>query len=336
MIIKNKLMNLILVGSIGVSLLTGCSKDSSNEKSSDSNKDIKTIGITQLVEHPSLDKARDGFIKALEDNGYKDGENIKIDYQNAQNDMPTTQTIANKFVSDKKDLIYAISTPSAQAAYNTTKNIPILMTAVTDPVAAGLVKSLDKPEGNVSGTSDYISIDKNLELIKTLIPNAKTIGVLYNTSEVNSKIQVDMLKEYASKNNYKIIEKGISSANEVNQAMSSLISDIDVLYVPTDNLIVSSMPIVSRIATDNKVPVIASEDGSVKSGALACQGIDYEKLGYKTGELAVKVLNGEQVSNIPVTTLDETQIIVNEDTLKSLSMKKTDDKNIIYIKTGKN
>lgn len=336
MIIKNKLMNLILVGSIGVFLLTGCSKDSSNEKSSDSNKDIKTIGITQLVEHPSLDKARDGFIKALEDNGYKDGKNIKIDYQNAQNDMPTTQTIANKFVSDKKDLIYAISTPSAQAAYNTTKNIPILMTAVTDPVAAGLVKSLDQPEENVSGTSDYISIDKNLELIKTLIPNAKTIGVLYNTSEVNSKIQVDMLKEYASKNNYKIIEKGVSSANEINQAMSSLIADIDVLYVPTDNLIVSSMPIVSRIATDNKVPVIASEDGSVKSGALACQGIDYEKLGYKTGELAVKVLNGEQVSNIPVATLDETQIIVNEDTLKSLSMKKTDDKNIIYVKTGKN
>ncbi|WP_411168462.1 ABC transporter substrate-binding protein [Clostridium sp. MB05] len=335
MIIKNKLINLILIVSVGVSLLTGCSKNN-NEKSSNSNKDIKTIGITQLVEHPSLDKARYGFIKALEDNGYKDGENIKIDYQNAQNDMPTNQTIANKFVSDKKDLIYSISTPSAQAAYNATKDIPILMTAVTDPVAAGLVKSLDMPGGNISGTSDYISIDKNLELIKTLIPNAKTIGVLYNTSEVNSKVQVDMLKEYASKNNYKIIEKGVSSANEINQAMSSLIANIDVLYVPTDNLIVSSMPIVSRIATNNKIPVIASEDGSVKSGALACQGIDYEKLGYKTGELAVKVLNGEQVSNIPVTMLDETQIIVNEDTLKSLSIEKINDKNIVYVKTDKN
>lgn len=337
MIIKNKLMNLILVGAVGVSLLTGCSKGNNNVKSSDSNKDIKTIGITQIVEHPSLDKAREGFIKALEDNGYKDGENIKIDYQNAQSDMPTTQTIANKFVSDKKDLIYAISTPSAQAAYNATKEIPILITAVTDPVAAGLVKSIDKPEGNVSGTSDYISIDKNLELIKTLIPNAKTIGVLYNTSEVNSKVQVDMLKEYASKNNYKVVEKGVSSSNEVNQAMSSLVGNIDVLYVPTDNLIVSSMPMVSKIATDNKVPVIASEEGSVKAGALACQGIDYEKLGYNTGELAVKVLNGEKkVSDIPVTMLDETQIIINEDTLKSLSMKKAADKNIVYIKTDKN
>jgi putative ABC transport system substrate-binding protein len=335
MAIKNKLMSLILVGTIGVSLLTGCSKDN-NDKLSDSNKDIRTIGITQLVEHPSLDKARDGFIKALEDSGYKDGENIKIDCQNAQNDMPTTQMIANKFVSDKKDLIYAISTPSAQAAYNATKDIPILITAVTDPVTAGLVKSIDKPERNVSGTSDYISIDKNLELIKMFIPDAKTIGVLYNTSEVNSKIQVDTLKEYASKNNYEVVEKGVSSSMEISQAMSSLVGKIDVLYVPTDNLIVSSMPIVSKIATNNKVPVISSEDGSVKSGALACQGIDYEKLGYKTGELAVKVLNGEEISNIPVTMLDETQIIVNEDTLNSLSLEKIDDKNITYIKTEKN
>lgn len=328
MTLKNKMMSLILVGVVGISLLTACSKNS--------NTDIKTIGITQLVEHPSLDKARNGFIKALEDKGYKDGKNIKIDYQNAQNDMLTTQTIANKFVSDKKDLIYAVSTPSAQAAYNSTKDIPILITAVTDPVAAGLVKSLDKPEGNLSGTSDYISIDKNLELIKTLVPKAKTIGVLYSTSEVNSKIQVDMLKKYASKNNYKVVEKGISSSNEINQAISSLSKNIDVLYVPTDNLIVSSMPIVSKIATDNKIPVIASEDGSVKSGALACQGIDYEKLGYKTGEIAVKVLNGEKVSNIPISTLDDTQIIINEDVLNLLSMKKPNDKDIVYIKSEKN
>lgn len=328
MTLKNKMMSLILVGVVGISLLTACSKNS--------NTDIKTIGITQLVEHPSLDKARNGFIKALEDKGYKDGENIKIDYQNAQNDMLTTQTIANKFVSDKKDLIYAVSTPSAQAAYNSTKDIPILITAVTDPVAAGLVKSLDKPEGNLSGTSDYISIDKNLELIKTLVPKAKTIGVLYSTSEVNSKIQVEMLKKYASKNNYKVVEKGISSSNEINQAISSLSKNIDVLYVPTDNLIVSSMPIVSKIATDNKIPVIASEDGSVKSGALACQGIDYEKLGYKTGEIAVKVLNGEKVSNIPISTLDDTQIIINEDVLNLLSMKKPNDKDIVYIKSEKN
>ena len=331
---KNKLMGLILIGTVGVSLLTGCAKEtSSNEKAA--NNDLKKIGITQLVEHPSLDKARTGFIKALEDNGYKDGETVEIDYQNAQNDMPTTQTIANKFVSNKKDLIYAISTPSAQAAYNTTKDIPILITAVTDPVAAGLVKSLDKPEGNVSGTSDYLPIEKNLELIKTLVPNAKTIGTLYNTSEVNSKIQVDMLKAYAAENNYEIVEKGVSSSIEINQAMSSLVGNIDVLYVPTDNLIVSAMPLVAKLATDSKIPVIASDDGSVKSGALACQGIDYEKLGYKTGELAVKVLKGEPVSTMPVALLDETQIIINEDTLNALGMEKPDNDNIIYIQNDK-
>lgn len=335
MMIKSKLIKIILVGLATTALITGCSNDNSNNGAT-SKGGVKTIGITQLVEHPSLDSSRIGFIKALEDNGYKDGENIKIDYQNAQNDLPTTQTIANKFLSDKKDLIFAISTPSAQAAYNVTKDIPILMTAVTDPVSAGLVKSMDKPQVNISGTSDYISIDKNLELIKTFVPDAKTIGVLYNTSEVNSEIQVEMLKEYASKNNYKVVEKGVSSSNEINQAMSSLVNNIDVLYVPTDNLIVSSMPIVAKIATDNKIPVIASESGSVESGALACQGIDYEKLGYKTGELAIKVLEGEKISDMPVALLDETEIIVNEDTLKALSIEKPDNDNIIYIKTKGN
>ena len=333
--IKSKLIKIILVGLATTALITGCSKDNSDSEAA-SKDGIKTIGITQLVEHPSLDSSRVGFIKALEDNGYKDGKNIKIDYQNAQNDLPTTQTIANKFLSDKKDLIFAISTPSAQAAYNVTKDIPILITAVTDPVSAGLVKSMDKPQGNISGTSDYISIDKNLELIKTFVPDAKTIGVLYNTSEVNSEIQVEMLKEYAAKNNYKVVEKGVSTSNEINQAMSSLVNNVDVLYVPTDNLIVSSMPIVSKIATDNKIPVIASESGSVESGALACQGIDYEKLGYKTGELAIKVLEGEKISDMPVALLDETEIIVNEDTLKALSIEKPDNDNIIYIKTKGN
>ncbi|MBS5787751.1 MAG: ABC transporter substrate-binding protein [Clostridioides difficile] len=331
--VSKKLSSLLLAGTLGITVLTGCSNNSSNGEKKNGSKEIQTIGITQLVEHPSLDKTREGFIKALKDNGYKDGDNIKIDYQNAQNAIPTTQTIASKFISDKKDLIYAISTPSAQAAYNATKDIPIMITAVTDPVEAGLVKSLEEPGGNVSGTSDYISIDKNLELVKKFAPKAKTIGVLYNTSEVNSKIQVDNLKKYAAKNNYTVVEKGVSASSEVNQAMSSLVGKIDVLYVPTDNLIVSSMPIVSKIANSNKIPVLASEEGSVSSGALACQGIDYEKLGYKSGELAVKVLKGEEISNIPIATLDETQIIVNKDTLKALSLNKPKDDNIVYIKT---
>lgn len=317
-------------------MLVGCSNNPSSKDSSadkDGGDKVYNIGVTQLVEHPSLDKTRKGFEKALSDNGYKNGENIKIDYQNAQNDIPTAQTIASKFASDKKDMIFAVSTQSAQAAYNTTKDIPIIITAVTDPVEAGLVDTLEKPGSNLSGTSDYISVDKNIGLIISFVPDMKNIGVIYNTSEANSKIQVDQLKEYASKNGYNIVEKGVSTSNEINQAMSSLAGKIDALYVPTDNLIVSSMPIVSKIANENKIPVIACEEGSVSTGALACQGIDYEKLGYKSGEMAVKVLKGEDISSMPIETLDETNIIINEDTLKALGLKKPDKNNITYVKT---
>lgn len=337
MINKKRLASLILAGALSISMLTGCSQggDSGNSKqeSNSKGKEVKKIGITQLVEHPALDATRIGFVKALEKNGFKDGENIDIDFQNAQNDMPTTQSIASKFASDKKDLIFAISTPSAQAAFNATKDIPILITAVSDPVAAGLVKTLEKPGTNVSGTSDFVSVDKGLELLKIFAPKAKTIGVMYNTSEVNSKVQVDALKEYASKNGFKVVEKGITNSNEVNQGISSLVGKIDVLYVPTDNLVASSMPIVSKIATENKIPVIAAESGPVEKGALACQGINYEKLGYKTGEMAVKILNGESVSDMPVATSDDTDIIVNEDILKALGMEKPSNENISYVKT---
>ncbi|KPI52558.1 ABC transporter substrate-binding protein [Clostridioides sp. GD02377] len=333
---RSKLINLTLIGVLSISTITGCSKNNEGDldESSSKNNDIKKIGITQLVEHQALDASKEGFVKALEDNGFKDGKNIEIDYQNAQNDMPTTQTIASKFVSDKKDLIFAISTPSAQAAYNATKDIPILITAVTDPVSAGFADSLDKPGKNVSGTSNFTPIEKSMEALDVLVPKAKTIGVIYNTSEVNSKVQVDNLKKYATNKGLKIVEKGISSSSEINQAASSLMGNVDVIYAPTDNLLASSMPIVSELATKNKIPIIAAEEGMVKGGALACQGINYEKLGYKTGEMAVKVLKGEsKVSDMPITSLDETNLIINEDILKALSIDKPSDNNIVYVKT---
>lgn len=334
MVKRKKIVSFMLAGMLAGSVLTGCTKtENSSDSSEKGSKEVKKIGITQLVEHPALDSSREGFVKALEDNGFKDGENVEIDFQSAQNDMPTTQSIASKFVSDKKDLIFAISTPSAQAAFNATKDIPILMTAVTDPVKAGLVDSLEKPGKNVSGTSDFIPVDKALELVKLFSPKAKTIGVVCNTSEINSKLQIDALKEYASKNNYKVVEKGITTSNEVNQAVSSLIGKVDVLYVPTDNLAASSMPIIAKVATENKIPVIGTEDGHVKKGALACQGINYFDLGYKTGEMAVKVLKGESISDMPVTTLDKTELIVNENTLKALSLEKPKQDNIKYITT---
>jgi putative tryptophan/tyrosine transport system substrate-binding protein len=327
---KNKMIGKLVISlMLGAAVFTGCSKVSQANVS----KDKVKIGISQIVEFAALDDNRKGFIKALEDNGYKEGVNLEIDYQNAQGDMATVQTISKQFVSQNKDLIFAIATPSAQGAYNATKKIPVMISAVTDPVAAGIVKALEKPETNVSGTSDYLSADKQLDLIKMFVPKTKKIGVLYNTSEINSEVQVNQLKEYAQKNSYEVIAVGITSTNEVTQAISSLVGKIDVLYVPTDNLVVSAMPIIVQKTLEKKIPVIASESGSVEVGALATQGIDYYKLGYKTGEMAAKVLKGEDVSKMSISRADETKIIVNEDSLKALSIEKIDSKDIVYVKT---
>ncbi|WFD09798.1 ABC transporter substrate-binding protein [Tepidibacter hydrothermalis] len=316
--------SMILMGLLGVSILTGCgSKDDDKIK----------IGITQIVEYSALDENREGFIKALEDGGYKDGENIDIDFQNAQGDIATTQTIAKNFVSQNKNLIYAISTPSAQAAYNSTKDIPIVISAVTDPVSAELVKSLEQPKTNVSGTNDYVPVSKQLELIKTLVPNAKKIGVLYNTSEVNSEVQVNELKKYSKEYGYSVVEAGVTSTNEVNTAISSLVNKVDVLYAPTDQLVVSSMPIIVQKTQEKNIPIIASEKGSVELGALATCGINYYELGYTSGKMAVEVLKGEDISKMPVKSGEEMEIIINKDSLKNLSIQKPDDERIVYINT---
>lgn len=325
MLKRKMVMTLLLTGLISGALLTGCGSRAAGENKK------KKIGISQIVEYSALDENRKGFIKALSDNGYKDGENIEIDYQNAQGDMPVAQTIAQNLVGKKMDLIFTISTSSSQAAYNATKNIPIIISSVTDPVAAGLIKSLEKPGTNVTGTSDYIPIKKQLELFKLFAPKAKKIGVIYNSSEINSEVQIKELKDNASKDGYEIIQVGVTNTNEVGPAISNLVGKIDLLYVPTDQLVVSCMPIISKTAIEKKIPIIASEKGSVEQGALATQGINYYKLGYRAGEMAVKVLKGEKTSNIPVEIMNETEIIVNENTLKALSLEKPKGDNIIYI-----
>ncbi|WP_026895452.1 ABC transporter substrate-binding protein [Clostridiisalibacter paucivorans] len=320
------MIKIIIVTVLGILVLAGCGKTDSAQKKIE-------IGISQIVEYSALDENREGFLKALEDNGYKNGDNIEIEYQNAQGDLATAQTIAKNFVSKDKELIFAIATGSVQGSYNATKDIPILFSSVTDPVAAGVVESLEMPNTNVSGTSDYIPVEKQMDLIKKFVPNATNIGVIYNTSEVNSQVQVSKLKESADEYGYKIVEVGVTSTNEVNQAISSLTKDIDVLFVPTDQLVVSSMPVIVQQTMKKNIPIIASEKGSVELGALVTQGINYYDLGYKTGEMAVKVLNGEDISKMPVTMMDEMEIIVNEDSLKALGIDKPQDENIIYINT---
>lgn len=261
------------------------------------------IGVTQIMEHPALDSARVGFEKALKDNGY--GE-VKIDYQNAQGDFGTAQMIANSFAQGKKDLIYAISTPSAQAAYNVTKEIPIVITAVTDVKAAGLVGD------NITGTSDATSIYKQLETITKILPNAKKAGIIYNTSEQNSQVQVASAKEESKKLGLEIIETGVTNVNDMAMGLDSLLDKVDVLYTPTDNLVVSATPLVLDKANRKNVPVVGCIEDQVAQGALITDTIDYEKLGYQTGEMAIRVLKGEEPKNMPVETLKNTQLIVNK------------------------
>ncbi len=305
-------MKKILILITMVTLLLACGKDKE--------KKLTKIGISQIVEHPALDGAREGFIKALTDNGYIDGSNIILDYQNAQNDISVAQSIATGFASDNVDMILAIATPSAQAAYNATKDIPILITAVTDPVSAGLVKSNENPRTNVSGTSDATPIKSQFKLIKELLPNAKKIGIVYNTSEQNSLVQVAQAKAEAKVLGLEIIESGITNVNEISQALDVLLSKIDVLYTPTDNMVVSATPLVVQKAKENNVPMIGCIEDQIVTGALATETIDYYKLGYQTGERAVEVLNGKDISSIPVETLNNTELVINKTTAELLGI----------------
>lgn len=316
-----KKLSILMAGILSLSILSGCAKsqaDTSNN-SKENNKVVK-IGISQIIEHPALDSSRQGFIDALKSKGYEDGKNIEIDFQNAQGDMPTAQTIAQNFASQKVDLILAIATPSAQAAYNVTKDIPIIITAVTDPVEAGLVKSLDKPETNVTGTSDDLPIGKQFELLKKLLPESKKVGILYNTSEKNSEIQVNNAKAAAPEFGLEIISTGITNVNEIPQSLDSLLSQVDAIYVPTDNMVVAAMPMITSQAFKKNIPVIGSERGQVEGGALATNGIDYYKLGFQAGIMAVDVINGKEPKDMAIIKLEELQMVINTDAAEKLNI----------------
>ncbi|SIR54237.1 ABC transporter substrate-binding protein [Halanaerobium kushneri] len=278
------------------------------------------IGISQFVEHPSLDLAREGFIDQLTDEGFIEGENLKVDLQNAQADFSTAQTIAQRFKQNSPDLVLAIATPSAQTAANVLKNIPVLITAVTDPVEAGVVNSMETPGANVTGTTDMNPVAKQLELIKEFLPEIKTIGILYNPGEVNSVVQVDLAKEKAKKMEVNIEEGTVSNSSEVSLAVSSLVGSVDAIYVPTDNIIVSAMPTVLQTAYNNQIPVFASENNSVKQGAIATLGIDYYQLGRQTGSMAARILNGSKPAEMPVESSEDLKLYINKKAAERINL----------------
>lgn len=316
--VGKRFISIGLIVLIFMSILGGCEKSPSSETASQ--KELFKIGITQLIEHPALDSSRKGFIDALKSKGFKDGKNIDIDFQNAQGDIPTAEIIGKNFVSQNKDLILAIATPSAQSAYNATKDIPILITAVTDPVKSGLVKAMDKSDTNVTGTSDAMPIDKQFHMIKKLIPKAKKVGILYNTSEINSEIQVNRAKKTANDLDLEIITTGVTNINEVSQSLDALLNKVDVLYTPTDNLVASAMPLIFSKSIKKNIPIIGAEKAHVEGGALSTEGIDYYKLGHKTGLMAVEIIEGKNPKDMPIATLDDTQSIINLKAAKKLNI----------------
>ena len=279
----------------------------------------RKIGVLQLTEHPALDASNKGFVDALDEAGIT----YNIDQQNAQNDQSACQTIAHKLVNDGNDLILAISTPAAQAVAGATDEIPIVGTAITDFASAGLVQSNDKPGKNVTGSSDLTPVADQFDLLVKLLPQAKTVGVLYCTAESNSDVQVKLADQAAANHGLKLVRYSVSSSNEIQQVVESMVGKVDVVYTPTDNTIAAGMTTVTMIANDNKLPTIWGEEGMVDNGGLATYGINYEELGKLAGQMAVKILKGEsKPADMAIEHLDASKCTLktNEETAKKLGI----------------
>lgn len=272
------------------------------------NKEKVTIGIGQFAEHKSLDNCKNGFLEGLKEAGYVEGDNLEVLFENAQADTGLAAQIANDFMAKKAKLICAIATPMAQSAYAAAKDadIPVIFTAVTDPVLAELAKEDKTPSGEITGTSDKLAVKEQLEMIHSILPEAKKLGIMYSTSEVNSVSAIEEYKKLASDYGFEIVESGISTAADIPLAADNLLSKVDCITNLTDNTVVSSLPVILEKAADKNIPVFGSEVEQVKIGCLAAMGIDYFELGKQTGAMAAKVLKGEKkASEINFETISE-------------------------------
>lgn len=312
-----KLTAIVLSMALALSL-TACGEKTPSSKSEE-RKTVK-LGILQLLEHPALDSAREGFVKALADAGYTEGENLEIDLQNAQNDQSNLYTMSQRLVNKENDIILAIGTGSAQSLAAQTQTIPVLITAVTDPVDSGLAQSLEAPGTNVTGTSDASPIQAQIELIKTLVPSVQTVGVLYTSSEDNSIVQAKQAKEIIEKLGLTYTEQTVTSVNDVQQATQSLVTKCDAIYIPTDNTLAASMALVGEIVKESKTPVVCGESNMVVTGGLATLGIDYYNLGYQTGEMAVRILNGESPAAMAIETQKNFEYVINGEMAQAIGI----------------
>lgn len=304
--------------------LTGCGEDKKAEAP-------KTIGIVQLVEHDALDAANRGITDALKERGVT----MEIDRQNAQADQSNLRNIAQRFVSHNYPLIFAIATPAAQTVANATSTTPIVATAVTDFAVAKLVKDNNKPGTNVTGSSDMNPIAAQTELLLKLVSNAKTVGTVYNSSEINSQLQIDILRKELEKHGVALAEATISSVNDIQQAAQSLVGKVDVMYVPTDNVVASSMPTLYRVTQAAKLAVVAGEAGMVRSGATATVAVDYYNLGKIAGNMGADILEGKaKPQDMPIRYQTEFKVVLNELVVKELGLPVPEDiaKNVTWVK----
>lgn len=320
---KKKVLAVVLGMSMVVAMMTGCGASKETSDSVNSAEKTYTIGISQFAEHGSLDNCREGFIEGLKEEGLEEGKNLKIVTNNADADTGTAAQIADQFVADKVDMICAIATPSAQAAYNAAMetDIPVVYTAVTNPVAAELANDDKSPVGNVTGTSDELPVEAQLKMIREILPDAKTIGILYTTSEANSVYSIEQYEKLADKYGFKIEKTGITNTSEIQLAASDLLGKVDCLTNLTDNTVVSALPTVLGLANEKGIPVFGSEIEQVKLGCLAAEGIEYTQLGKDTGKMAAKILKGEaSASEMDYELITESSLYVNEKVAENLGI----------------
>ena len=314
-VVRKLLAPLLVVGILLTSLI------SLHQLKADKKKDVFRIGISQFITHQSLDATREGFVDELGKQGYIEGKNIEIDLQNAQGEQRNLKTISQQ-LAESSDVVLAIATPSAQSLANTTQTTPVIFSAVTDPVSAKLVESREHPGGNVTGTSDQSSdaISTQINLIKQVLPKAKTIGILYTQSEPNSVVQKDEAKRLLEEKGFTVVEKTILDSNNVKAAAESLMAEVDMVFVPTDNIISSTMETVKQVSIKHKVPVFGGSTEMIAVGGLYNYGTNYEELGRQTARMLIRVLKGEKPENIAVELPEKLELHTNKEMADALGI----------------
>lgn len=314
-VVRKLLAPLLVVGILLISLF------SLHQLKADKKKDVFRIGISQFITHQSLDTTREGFVDELAKQGYVEGKNIEIDLQNAQGEQRNLKTISQQ-LAESSDVVLAIATPSAQSLANTTQTTPVIFSAVTDPVSAKLVESREHPGGNVTGTSDQSSdaISTQINLIKKVLPKAKTIGILYTQSEPNSVVQKDEAKRLLEEKGFTVVEKTILDSNNVKAAAESLMAEVDMVFVPTDNIISSTMETVKQVSIKHKVPVFGGSTEMIAVGGLYNYGTNYEELGRQAARMLIRVLKGEKPENIAVELPEKLELHTNKEMADALGI----------------